>query len=151
MESLREFFSKLNLPPKVKESLNLYLKIKKYWPNLMETFSEEALPLYIEDGVLFIGVSDNYLLQELNYRYLEILEKIKKLLKEEAPKIKGLKFLFHRGSRNIKYSSEKLSFRKVFSEEESKLLIELCQTLPDQELSQSFLRLLKYYFSNKIF
>lgn len=144
MESLRNLFCHLNFPPKIKENLSLYLQIRRNWKKIFEKFSEQTLPLYIEKGVLYVGVSDNYLLQDLNNRYLEVLEKIKECLEEaERDKIEGLKFVFYR---DIKDSSKKTFFKRAFSEKEFNFLREFCKNLPDKELSQSFQRVLGYFF-----
>ncbi len=118
---------------------------RKFW----KEFSEETWPLCIEEGVLIIGVSDNYLLQELNHRYLNILEKIKKeLKKEDSEGIKALKFVFYRKKSE---SLRKPFYRRGLKEEEINFLKEFCESLPDKELSQSFLRVIKYFASNKRF
>ncbi len=142
MESLKELFHNLKLPPKLKENLKLYIRIRNHWNKILEGLTDKTYPLFIEKGVLFIGVSNNYLLQELNCRYLEILEKIKEILnQEEKNKIEGLKFVYHK---TIKASPTKGAFKKAFSKEELKVLRETCKSLPDEELAQAFQRILRY-------
>ncbi len=145
MQSLKDFLSSINLPPKVKNHLKLYLEIKKHWKEIMGEFSERTKPLIIEREVLLIGVSDHYLLQELNQRYLEIYERMENLLKEKGcPFIKGLKFIYWRGFEDFPEGKKK---GKIISEEEVKPLEELCMRLPDKELSQTFQKILKHLSS----
>lgn len=148
MESIRKAFHKLNFPPRIKENLELYLKIKNNWKEIFEEFSEKTYPLFIENGVLFIGVCDHYLLQELYHRYLEIMENIKRTLTiEEKEKIKNLKFIYHR-SQDL-YKNEKTK-KKLLSQGEVESLKEFCKILSDKDLFQAFQRVLQALSSHKV-
>lgn len=142
MESLNKVFHTLNLPPKIKENLKLYLEIKRNWEKILGEVSEFAFPLFIEEGVLLIGVSDHYLLQELNSRYLEILEKIKKSLSQKGlNQLRDLKFVFYKKAPSPK---KRKPLKSILSQEELNLLKSSCENLSDSELARSFLKILSF-------
>jgi len=141
MESLQNLFRELPFPPKVKENLRLFLLLKKVFQETFLELKDTVEPLYFEEGVLYLGVSNHYQLQELSGRYLEILERLKKGLPEnERKSLKNIRFLWKKGEKNLRYKKEiKFNLRK----EELEALKVSSEKLPDRELALLFSRLFK--------
>lgn len=142
MESLEKISGSLRLPPRVREGLRLYRILKGNWSKIMEDAANETEPLYLEQGVLVIGVGNHYILQRLSSQYLVILERIRALFpeKEDFP-VRTLKFVYHPPRETPKGAP---LFKQVFLSEEN--LVDLqhrCQGLSDPELKEAFLRLLQ--------
>lgn len=149
MESLRGLALALNLPPKVRENLALFLWIKSVWPQIFQGKEDKIWPLTIENGVLLIGSSDHYELQTLQSNYLAIFQKLKELYPDaERFPIRSLKFLFRPVREGTDRKERRFGQRRVkASREDWQKLIEFCKGIPDQELSTLFQRTLKNYYN----
>lgn len=106
----------------------------------MEAEAKDTTPLYFEEGVLVIGVSDHYTLQKISSQYLTILERLRNLYPHrEAFPIKTLKFVFHPLRKTPKEASR---FKQLLLSQETLEELKLhCRNLSDPELQEAFLKL----------
>ncbi len=146
MESLDKILKNIKIPPKIKDNLEIFSKIKYYWPQILEDKTSYAFPLKVEEGTLFIAVNNHYELQELNTKYIEILNRIKKLLdeKESHSKIKAIKFIYSTHKNSLSKPEERKVTLKLEKEVWSGVERELSQLL-DNDLKKVLQNLLSKY------
>lgn len=145
MESLKGILKVLKLPAKLKENLEIFNIIRHNWEQILEDKADCAYPFNFEEGVLYIAVEDPYELQNLNGRYLTILNRINHFLKIKnlSFSVKVLKFIYHPSKQNLARQKVK---EEVFFEEESWSAMEktLSQVV-DEELKESLVKVLESY------
>ncbi|MCX7613527.1 MAG: hypothetical protein N2Z40_04830 [Caldimicrobium sp.] len=136
--------SYLAIPPKVRESLEVILFVKRVWKDLFAEKADLVVPLNFRDGTLYIGVSHHYELQNLYLDYLNILNKMKSLYpaSQKFP-IKNLKFLFwgEDKKKRVNYPRERISF----SAREWRDLEQTLLDISDGEMRLLFQRAIKSY------
>lgn len=149
MESLNKVTLSLKLPPRIKENLEIFLWVKSVWHQVFSAKENKIRPINVDNGVLYIGVSDHYELQNMQANYLKILEKFKGLFPENSKfPLRAIKFIY-RPTKEEKFKLKMRSKidRTSFRKEDLKALMDYCKQLSDPELGALFQRLLKNYYN----
>lgn len=146
MESLKGVLNNIPLPSKIKGNLEIYFLIKSSWEKILKEKVNLAVPLYVEEGILYVGVRDHYELQNLRGEYLPILEKIKGLCENKKGfKISGIKFLYiPEKKRGFKEGIRK---KESFLREDWDKIFLRINEITDRDLRDNFNNLIKNFKS----
>lgn len=151
MESLKNLAFNLRLPPKVRENLRIITFMRRVWPEVLGDKADVAFPLSFDEGVLYVGVTDHYELQNLSSQHERILQKLRALYPaEEKFPLRVIKFLY----RPVPFSKVSPEIPKrqgvLYPEDQWREVEALCHNILDSELGKLLLRVVRSYRKNII-
>ncbi|RKX61068.1 MAG: hypothetical protein DRP29_01420 [Thermodesulfobacteriota bacterium] len=144
MQKFKDLIYELALPPKIKKSIIALNIACKYWKEIVgEKFYKYSKPVFFDEGILVVETSNHYFSQILLYNSLDILKKLNELTPLELkPLFKNIKFKINPFIVQLNKKKEK---RNSITKEDKEAYFKVCERIKDEELRESFKRLLRSY------